>query len=162
MHPRLCLCSLKTRLLNSLLSGFPKHLLDQLSKVQHICSQSCLQSSRAKTYQTLCPKPWLQIPSRIQYKISTLCLIISSKRVQSVLPWTLFTIHPHNFVFRIQINKNNKRLWRMSFFLSHASIVELIAILCSSLTILTFFQENLQIFSNLHMIKYMQLRSCEY
>ena len=48
---------------NSLLSGSPKHLLDKLQKGPKFCSQTCLQSSQARTHQTPPPETSLATSS---------------------------------------------------------------------------------------------------
>ena len=59
---------------NSLLSGSPKHLLDKLQKVQNSAARLVFKACKHEHVKPLLQKlHWLQIVSRIQYEVGTLC-----------------------------------------------------------------------------------------
>ena len=85
---------------NSLLSGSSKHLLDKLQKVQNSAARLVFKACKHEHIKPLLQKlHWLQIVSRIQYEVGTLCYNSFTEIItQSIfLNFWLSTIHPDNF-----------------------------------------------------------------
>ena len=135
MHPRLCLCFVKLDYCNSLLSGSPKHLLDNLQGVQHSAARLVFKARKHEHIRHLLQKHhWLPTASGIQYKVATLCYNSFTESYPVYLSELLTVSHPSRQISpfltqnRLHTFHKNKNLTTWSFVFHGPDTVELITV----------------------------------